>query len=343
MTCQLQKDGMLEVVSFHEQHNHEFAPSLMKHMLRSKRKIAPAQKAIANDAEKSGISIKQTIDLLSMQRRKALKKGDARAVMEYFHNMQLKDPSYFYSVQVDDDDLLLNIFWVDARSIVDYGHFGDVLCFDTTYKTNQNDRPFAPLIGVNHDKQTIIFCAALLYDETIESFKWLFKTFLSAMSGKQPKTILIDQSAAMAKAIAEVFVEPNHRLCVWHIYQNVAKKLSHVFHSSKQFVTDLGNCMYDYEDEDEWLVAWNNMLEKYVLTNNKWLCGIFDLKEKLAMVYGRHMFTADIKSTQRSESMNNVLKKYLKSKYTLLPFLGHYSRVLADRRRQELQAEFKMR
>ena len=58
MTCQLQKDGMLEVVSFHEQHNHEFAPSPMKLMLRSKKKIAPAQKAIANDVEKSGISIK---------------------------------------------------------------------------------------------------------------------------------------------------------------------------------------------------------------------------------------------------------------------------------------------
>ena len=75
------------------------------------------------------------------------------------------------------------------------------------------------------------------------------------MSGKQPKTILTDQSAAMAKAIAEVFVESNHHLCVWHIYQNAAKKLSHVFHSSKQFTTDLGNCRYDYEDEDEWLVV----------------------------------------------------------------------------------------
>ena len=42
MTCQLQKDGMLEVGSFHEQHNHEFAPSPMKHMLRSNRKITPA-------------------------------------------------------------------------------------------------------------------------------------------------------------------------------------------------------------------------------------------------------------------------------------------------------------
>jgi zinc finger SWIM domain-containing protein 3 len=32
MTSQLQKDGMLEIVSFHEQHNHEFASSPMKHM-----------------------------------------------------------------------------------------------------------------------------------------------------------------------------------------------------------------------------------------------------------------------------------------------------------------------
>ncbi|KAK9993720.1 hypothetical protein SO802_023423 [Lithocarpus litseifolius] len=109
------------------------------------------------------------------ERRKALKKGDTRAVMEYFHNMQLEDPSYFYSVQVDDDGQILNIFWTDARSIVDYGHFGDVLCFDTTYRTNQYDQPFATFIGVNHHKQTIIFGAALLYDETIESFKCCMK------------------------------------------------------------------------------------------------------------------------------------------------------------------------
>ena len=95
----------------------------------------------------------------------------------------------------------------------------------------------------------------------------------------------------MAKAIAEVFVESNHRLCVWHIYQNVIKKLCHVFHSSKHFVNDLSNCMDDYEDEDECPVVWNNMLKKDNLTNNKWLCGIFDLKEKWAMVYDKKVNT----------------------------------------------------
>jgi len=66
MTCQLQ-NGMLEVVSFHEQHNHEFAYSPMKRKLRLTRHITHAQKAITDDAEKFKIPITQTIDLLSMQ------------------------------------------------------------------------------------------------------------------------------------------------------------------------------------------------------------------------------------------------------------------------------------
>ncbi|CAN0924845.1 Protein FAR1-RELATED SEQUENCE 5 [Linum grandiflorum] len=263
--------------------------------------------------------------------------------MDYFCQKQLEDSSYFHSVQFDDDNFILNMFWADGRSIVDYKHFGDVVYFDTTYKTNGYGRPFAPFVGVNHMKQTIIFGAALLYDETVSSFKWLFETFLTAIGRKQPKTILTDQSAAMTKAIKEVFIKTNHRLCVWHIYQNAAKHLSHVFHGSKQFTSDFSSCVYDYEDEDEWLTAWNNILKKYNLENNEWLHGIFSEKEKWAMVYGRFMFIADMKSTQRSESMNNVLKKYLKPKHNMLYFFDHYSRLVEDRRYQELLAEFKMR
>ena len=93
----------------------------------------------------------------------------------------------------------------------------------------------------------------------------------------------------MAKAITEVFPKSNHRLCVWHIYQNAAKNLHHVFHSSKQFAKDFSDCLYEYEDEDEWLISWDYMLKKYGLTDNKWLHSIFDVKEKWAIVYGRHM------------------------------------------------------
>ncbi|CAE6011084.1 unnamed protein product [Arabidopsis arenosa] len=363
MTCYLQRTGRYKIVSFNQNHNHDLVKTPMKHLLKGNRMFSVAQIQHADDAEMSGISAKSTVEMMSREvggrenlgflekdyrnyiyrkRMEKMVKGDAGAVLEYFQKKKEDNSSFFYSMQLDEDDMITNILWADDRSISDYNLFGDVICFDTTYKTNEYDRPFAPFIGVNNHKQTVVFGAALLYDETTESYKWLFETFLGAMSGKQPKTILTDQSAAMANAIVKVFPETKHRLCVWHIYQNAAKKLSHVFHGPGQFATDFGNCVYDHEEEEDWLLAWSNMLNKHNLTENKWLKNMFEVREKWAMVYGRHTFTADMVSTQRSESMNNILKRYLKSSYDLLSFFEHYERVLDDRRYNELNADFKM-
>ncbi|XP_058078587.1 protein FAR1-RELATED SEQUENCE 5-like [Magnolia sinica] len=228
---------------------------------------------------------------LRKKRMKAMERGDAGAV--------------------DEDDQITNIFWADAKPIMDYSYFGDVICFDITYRINSYGHPFAPFIG--------------------------------AMSGKQPRTILTDQCAAMGNAIADVMLETYHRLCIWHIYQNAAKHLSNVFHGSKSFEYDFSRCVYDYEEEEEFLIAWNNMLEKYDLMQNKWLQALFKERNKWALVYGKNTFCADMKSTQQSESMNNVLKKYLSSKYNLLCLFTHYERVVVDRRYRELEADFKMR
>ena len=101
---------------------------------------------------------------------------------------------------------------------MDYACFGDAVSFDTTFQTNKFEMPFAPLLGTNHHKQTIIFGAALLYNETIESFVWLFNTFLTVTSGKHPSTIFTDQCASMSATIRIVFPNTRHRLCLWHIF-----------------------------------------------------------------------------------------------------------------------------
>jgi zinc finger SWIM domain-containing protein 3 len=67
--------------------------------------------------------------------------------------------------------MITNIFWADGRSLLDYKCFGDVICFDTIYKTNGYDRPLGLIVGVNHHKGTVIFCAVFLFNEIIKSFK----------------------------------------------------------------------------------------------------------------------------------------------------------------------------
>ncbi|KAJ6802169.1 protein FAR1-RELATED SEQUENCE 5-like [Iris pallida] len=289
----------------------------------------------------------QDFDLSSIDNKKHLRSkrikpmqiGDAGATLEFLQNMQEENPSFFYAVQVDEDNSMINFFWADAKSVMDFNYFGDVVCLDTTYRLYGYGRPFALFFGVNHHKQTVVFGSALLYDESTNSLKWLFETFKTAMSGRQPQTILTDRSDAMDEAIAMVWSGTAHRYCVWHIYQNAMEQLSQAFHGSKTLSYDFSKCLFDYEDEEEFLLAWNSMLEKYDLKDNQWLAKLFEQREKWALVYGRQAFYADLKSIQQKESLNSELKKYLTPETELLPFFEEFERILEERRLAELQAD----
>ncbi|XP_059629955.1 protein FAR1-RELATED SEQUENCE 5-like [Cornus florida] len=94
---------------------------------------------------------------LRTKRQKQLQSGEAGFIFEYFQSQMLENPSFFHAVQLDKDDYITNIFWADARMIIDYGHFGDIVSFDTTYKVNNVNRPFAAFVGLNHHRETVIF------------------------------------------------------------------------------------------------------------------------------------------------------------------------------------------
>ncbi|KAL5740070.1 hypothetical protein ACOSQ2_029250 [Xanthoceras sorbifolium] len=100
-----------------------------------------------------------------------------------------------------------NFFWVDSQSLMAYHYFGDIVIFDTIYRTNKYNMPFVPITGVNHHLQSIQFGCALLQDET----------WLEAMGGHHPG------------AIAKVFPNTHHHLCLWHIKKKFIEKFSHVY------------------------------------------------------------------------------------------------------------------
>ena len=226
---------------------------------------------------------------------------------------------------------------------MDFACFGDALSFDTTFQTNKFEMPFAPLLGTNHHKQTILFGAALLFDKTADSFIWLFNTFLTAMSGKRPASIFTDQCAAMAKAISIVFPSTKHLLCLLHIYQNATKHLSHVISDHPRFLADFKRVVYLESLVVYFGQKWQELLISYGLVDNTWIQTLYGLREKWASVYRNDSFCADMTSTQRSEGMNNVFKKQFRKKLCISELLEQYEKCSYSLRENELDADFKSR
>ncbi|KAM3302419.1 protein FAR1-RELATED SEQUENCE 5-like isoform X1 [Capsicum chacoense] len=218
--------------------------------------------------------------------------------------------------------------------------YGEVVSFDTTYRTNKEYRPLTLFVGLNNHREMIVFGAALLYEEITRAFEWLFNVFFRVMSSDKLQTFITDKDPAINLAVSLVMPQTYHRLCIWHLEQNVYKHLGHIFRAHK-FQSDFSKLLFDYEYEAVFLNAWEEMLEKYDLKDNSWLKNTFTLrKKKWSMTYGRDTFSVGMRSTQLSESFNGSLKAYLKSDLDIVQFFKHFERAVDDNRANEGKSKY---
>ena len=121
------------------------------------------------------------------------------------------------------------------------------------------------------------------------------------------------------------------------MWQNAEKHLGYLLKNESQFNADFLACIYEYDGEDEFLTAWNEMLDKYDVCENKWLIDLFKLKEKWAQAYVKRNFTTRMKTTQFSESFNANLKDCLRTNLNIVELFTHFERVLNQKRDKELE------
>ncbi|KAL8466369.1 hypothetical protein ACS0TY_035463 [Phlomoides rotata] len=129
MRIKRNNDGVYEVVKHIEKHNDPLTRTEWSHLHRSERSITD-EKAIA---------------------------------IEEMINQDEEEDGFFFRVKMDDDGRLSNLFWRDSMMREDYEIYGDVMVFDTTYRTNRFgelkcDSPFKAaftkcLSGCNDEKE----------------------------------------------------------------------------------------------------------------------------------------------------------------------------------------------
>ncbi|XP_073138977.1 protein FAR1-RELATED SEQUENCE 5-like [Henckelia pumila] len=259
--------------------------------------------------ENLGFIRKDAYDHLSrLKKHTKVENGDATALIQYFINKANKENYFYWNVQLDDNDKVMNFFFRDYKCAVDYEYFCDVLSIDTTYRTNKYNLICTPFVGIYHHMRNVLFGLAFMSDETESSFEWLFRTFLDSMNEKQPQTIFSDQCQSMMNAIETVFPHSHHRLCQWHINQNSPSHFGSL-NGDSAFKNLWHKCMTYCESEDEFEATWKYMVDKYNLDGHKWLNGMYRLRKKWATAFSNGRFSAGLLATSRSKVTNMVLKK----------------------------------
>nr|XP_051221837.1 protein FAR1-RELATED SEQUENCE 5-like [Lolium perenne] len=162
-----------------------------------------------------GFVRKDLYNMSCREKRKMIAKGDANTTIGIMEKRKRDDPEFFF----------------DYKSRQDYVDFGDVLVFDSTYKTNRYAMTFIPFVGMNNHRQAIVFACAIVSEEKEETYKWLLETFLKAMYQQKPKGVITDGDAAMIAVVGKVFAGVWYRVCKWHIEKNMKKHLDPLAHN----------------------------------------------------------------------------------------------------------------
>ncbi|XP_047970122.1 protein FAR1-RELATED SEQUENCE 3-like [Salvia hispanica] len=269
-------------------------------------------------------------------RRRSLGR-DAHDLLTYFRKMQAENPGFFYAIQLDDDNRLSNVFWADARSRSAYSHFGDAVTFDTMYRPNQFQVPFAPFTGVNNHGQMVLFGCALLFDESEASFAWVFKTWLSAMNNRPPVSIKTDQDRAIKVAVNQVFPEARHCICKWHILREGQERLAHIYLARPSFYGELYSCINFSETVEDFESSWSSILEKYDIQKNEWLQAVYKARKQWAPVYFRDTFFAALSS---NHGVSSFFDGYVNQQTTIPMFFKQYERALENLLEREIEADY---
>ncbi|XP_026389121.1 protein FAR1-RELATED SEQUENCE 5-like [Papaver somniferum] len=294
------------LIRFKSEHTHELGPTKISRHLKTPAHVPHVDSSLPRGV--TAADIPEEVGLSDLNARSGfLKRGDAHFLLEYFRQKKQENKHFFYSFRTNGDGSICGVFYCDAKSRRDYGIYGDAVCFDTTFKTN--DMVCVPVIGINNHGQPALFGCGLLDGETADSAVWLFTTFLEAMGGKKPISVFTSESAFILNAVSAVFPEAHHGLCLWHLFQSASKHLTEVFKAFKSFSVQFKACIYDPETIEEFEESWSKLLDEYGLRGT-------------------------------GENISKFLKAYFSTgSIPLWEFVDQYSKAMVDQYEKEKEAE----
>ncbi|KAJ0482779.1 putative transcription factor FAR family [Helianthus annuus] len=284
----LNDDKLYEVYHFEESHNHPFVTQDDRYLLPCNRRINYVQEKAVNALSAINVGPVRALNIMRTLYGgfnmigatkfdfKNFKRDLNRYIAEYDVGMVIKRlkrkkefmPNFSMEYLTTDDGVLRALFWADGDAKRNFNMFGDVVSFDATYRRNKYNMMFVPFTGVDNHYRNVTLGAAIIGNETAETYSCLLNVFRQAF-GRAPPVIVTHQEPAMRKEIEDTWPESRHGLCMWHIMDKITTKVGAPLYNGTDFKKRLcAICWTDALLPDQFESEWGVILTDFDLANH---------------------------------------------------------------------------
>lgn len=181
-----------------------------------------------------------------------------------------------------------------------------------------------------YDPSCIYFPMLLIYTEHLQSIIW--------------SPLVSDQDPAMPAAIATVFPGTIHRLCKWHILNKFGPQLNELYarFAKREFKGKLNSVINHPLTVSEFEAAWRMLvIEEFGLGEHPTLKTLYDHRAEWVPAYFKGDYCGTMVSTQRGESVNQLVKSgHVDANTPLHVFAKQMMKVLHRRKMAEATATY---
>jgi len=339
-----------EVIVLELEHNHPLDPSLLKYKKHLENfpfslnppriSEAPQSGSAAahfNSVGDSGIPSSAQIEIktkIDRNRKLKLAEGDLEALVSFFNDMQDRNPCFFYSLDMNEQGQLRNVFWADAKSRSSYNYFGDVVAINITNFSDQYDIQFVSFVGTNHHAQPVLLGCGLLAGRSLGAYVWLFDIWLKCMNATPPPAVITNYCHDVAIAVKKVFPNARHRFCLWHILNERPEKLDRM-ENKDRMISTFSTLAYDSVTMPDFDKEWQEMMQEFHLEGNDWLSKLYEVRTQWAPVYVKDSFWAGMSITDRNDSAADLFDGWLTSGTSVKMFVEQYEAAVRSKLEKE--------
>ena len=334
---------------------HSLPPELLNiaHCMAKTNSIANIDKTLQANAREMGLPMTWTRDYLRnhfapSHQVKGLQVANLLADLE----SRKSDTGLKYLLQTDDDDVIDRVF-VELKGGFDTwarGSPDNVLLFDPTWGTNKQGYKLCCFTTVGSTGQTEVVAFVLLKSESLLMFEWAFRSFASVFK-VGPASIFTDGDANLATAITMMastdinsqdglekapWLGVRHLLCVYHLSQNFFTHIKPIFGADIEGWKKALNMFWKiakdtdsidkercFHDAWEQLVSLINELPDSPgkMRELEWLEELRTKRRMFCASFVWEACTWGIHSTQRAESMQSSIKKYIHGRMNIIDLI----------------------